>query len=70
MPAARPRALPAAAPVLVGSKVAFREDGFALVPAMTALFCASMIQIGTNYHNGVSITFVGQTRMVGWDLYV
>lgn len=50
--AARPRTLPAAvAPVLVGSACALHAGGFALVPAVTALLVALLLQIGTNFVN-------------------
>lgn len=50
--AARPRTLPAAVvPVMLGSALAVRDDGFALVPAMLCLGFAFLIQIGTNYAN-------------------
>jgi len=50
--AARPKTLPAAiAPVLVGSAVAASDGGFSLLPALLALLCALLIQIGTNLAN-------------------
>ncbi|WP_277555715.1 1,4-dihydroxy-2-naphthoate polyprenyltransferase [Halobaculum limi] len=50
--AARPQTLPAAlAPVLVGTGLAFRDDVFALLPALVALIGAALIQIGTNFAN-------------------
>jgi 1,4-dihydroxy-2-naphthoate octaprenyltransferase len=50
--ATRPRTLPAAvAPVLVGSALAWRVDGFQLVPALRCLAFALLIQIGTNFAN-------------------
>jgi 1,4-dihydroxy-2-naphthoate octaprenyltransferase len=54
MLAARPRTLTAAlVPVAVGSACAFRANGFALLPALAALFGAFAIQIGTNFANDV-----------------
>jgi len=50
--AARPRTLPAAAaPVLVGSAVAFREGAFRPLPALAALVGALLIQVATNLAN-------------------
>lgn len=50
--AARPKTLPAAViPVLVGSALAFRDGKFDIIPALVALFCAIVIQIGTNFAN-------------------
>ncbi len=50
--ASRPKTLAAAAvPVLVGTAVAYAHDAFALVPALVALVCAGLIQIGTNFAN-------------------
>jgi len=50
--AARPRTLPASiVPVLVGTGVAVSVDGFALFPALAALFGSIAIQIGTNFAN-------------------
>jgi 1,4-dihydroxy-2-naphthoate octaprenyltransferase len=52
--AARPRTLTAAlVPVAVGSACAHRVGGFALMPALAALFGAFLIQIGTNFANDV-----------------
>lgn len=52
--AARPKTLPAAAaPVIVGSAVAFYDDGFQLFPALAAFIAALFIQIGTNLANDV-----------------
>lgn len=52
--AARPRTLPAAAaPVIVGSAVAWHEGMFQLGPALAALAGALLIQIGTNLANDV-----------------
>lgn len=50
--AARPKTLPAAIiPVLVGSALAYNDDLFDFWPAFIALFCAIIIQIGTNFAN-------------------
>ncbi len=50
--ATRPKTLPAsAAPILVGSAVAWSEDVFSFLPALVALVCAMLIQIGTNLAN-------------------
>ncbi len=50
--ASRPKTLPAAVvPVLVGSAVAASEGAFVLLPAIVALLCALLIQIGTNLAN-------------------
>jgi 1,4-dihydroxy-2-naphthoate polyprenyltransferase len=52
--AARPATLGAAVvPVAVGSAVAAKLGGFALGPALAALFGAVAIQIGTNFVNDV-----------------
>ena len=52
MLASRPKTLPAAVvPVVVGSAVAGAEGVFAPFPAIVALFCALLIQIGTNLAN-------------------
>ena len=52
MLAARPRTLPAAVtPVLVGSALAWSDGEFALFPALAALLCALLIQVGTNLAN-------------------
>ncbi|PLX30537.1 MAG: 1,4-dihydroxy-2-naphthoate polyprenyltransferase [Ignavibacteria bacterium] len=50
--AARPKTLPAAVvPVLVGSAVAAAHGLFAWLPALVALVCALLIQVGTNFAN-------------------
>lgn len=50
--ASRPKTLPAAVmPVLIGSAVAFHDSAFTPGPALAALFCALLIQIGTNFAN-------------------
>jgi 1,4-dihydroxy-2-naphthoate octaprenyltransferase len=52
--AARPRTLPAAAaPVIVGSAVAYWEGGFVFWPALAALLAALLLQIGANLANDV-----------------
>ncbi len=50
--ASRPKTLPAAAaPVIMGSAMAFHDGGFHLPAALAALLGALLIQIGTNYAN-------------------
>ena len=50
--ASRPKTLPAAVvPVLVGSVVAAGDGAFVPLPAVVALVCALLIQIGTNLAN-------------------
>lgn len=50
--AARPKTLPAAAaPVIIGSALAFSDQGFHLFSALAALCAALFIQIGTNLAN-------------------
>lgn len=50
--AARPKTLPAAAaPVIIGTALAFSDNGFHLLSALAALFGALFIQIGTNLAN-------------------
>jgi 1,4-dihydroxy-2-naphthoate octaprenyltransferase len=50
--AARPQTLPAAAaPVVVGTGLAFGEGVFAPLPALAALLGAALIQVGTNFAN-------------------
>lgn len=50
--AARPRTLPAAAaPVLVGTALAWHVGGFRLLPALAALAGALLIQVATNLAN-------------------
>ena len=61
--ASRPKTLPAAAaPVIVGSAVAFWQHSFVLLPALVTLFTALLLQIGANlandvfdYHRGVDV---------------
>ena len=69
--AARPKTLPAAtAPVIVGCALAVGDGAFALLPSLTALLGAILIQIGTNYANDYydfvkgtdTATRVGPTR--------
>jgi len=50
--AARPHTLPAAAaPVLVGTALAYHDGVFAPLPALAALLGAALIQVGTNFAN-------------------
>lgn len=50
--ASRPKTLPAAMmPVLVGSALALHDGVFSPGPALAALICALLIQIGTNFSN-------------------
>jgi len=50
--AARPKTLPAAIiPVLTGSALAYHDNLFDLIPAVIALICAMLIQVGTNFAN-------------------
>jgi 1,4-dihydroxy-2-naphthoate octaprenyltransferase len=50
--AARPQTLPAgAAPVILGTALAFYEGAFAPFPALAALLGALLIQVGTNFAN-------------------
>lgn len=52
--AIRPRTLPAAAaPVIVGSALAFYDDAFQFLPALAALLGALLLQIGANLANDV-----------------
>jgi 1,4-dihydroxy-2-naphthoate polyprenyltransferase len=52
--AARPKTLPAAAaPVIVGSSLAFRDGLFNPLPALAALLAALLLQIGANLANDV-----------------
>ncbi len=52
--AIRPRTLPAAAaPVLVGSALAFYQNAFQFFPALAALLGALLLQIGANLANDV-----------------
>ena len=50
--AIRPKTLPAAvAPVLVGTALAWTDGVFSPFPALAALTCALLIQVGTNLAN-------------------
>ena len=50
--AARPKTLPAAImPVLIGTAVAYHQGVFSFLPALAAMLCALLIQVGTNYSN-------------------
>ncbi|MBW2093188.1 MAG: 1,4-dihydroxy-2-naphthoate polyprenyltransferase [Deltaproteobacteria bacterium] len=50
--AIRPRTLPAAiSPVVVGMALALEDQAFQLFPAMAALMCALLLQIGVNLAN-------------------
>ena len=50
--AARPKTLTAAlAPVVVGTALAAHDGVLAPWPALAALVCASLIQVGTNFAN-------------------
>ncbi|HHY60390.1 MAG TPA: 1,4-dihydroxy-2-naphthoate polyprenyltransferase [Clostridia bacterium] len=52
--ASRPKTLPAAsAPVIVGTALALGDGTFRFGPALAALICALLIQIGTNFANDV-----------------
>lgn len=52
--AIRPRTLPAAAaPVIVGSALAFHDNAFQFFPALAALLGALLLQIGANLANDV-----------------
>ena len=50
--AGRPKTLPAAVmPVVIGTALALHDSMFRAGPAVAALICALLIQIGTNYAN-------------------
>ncbi|HAC14898.1 MAG TPA: 1,4-dihydroxy-2-naphthoate octaprenyltransferase [Bacteroidetes bacterium] len=50
--AARLKTLPAAViPVIIGCSIAWNDGYFDLVPALVAMICALLIQIGTNFAN-------------------
>lgn len=52
--AARPRTLPAAAaPVIIGTAIAYYDGVFRLLPALGALVGALLLQIGANFANDV-----------------
>ena len=69
--AIRPRTLPAAvAPIVVGTAVAMREDGFHALAALVALVVALLLQIAANLANdvfdfrrGADRTRLGPTRV-------
>ncbi len=73
---ARPRTLPAAvAPVLVGSAIAYFEQGFRFGIALLALVVALSFQVGVNYSNdysdgirGTDDVRIGPIRLVGQGL--
>lgn len=73
---ARPKTLPAAmAPVLVGSAIAFWEDGFEPIIALLAMIVALSLQVGVNYANdysdgirGTDDSRIGPVRLVGQGL--
>ena len=50
--AARPKTLAAAiVPVMVGAGLAYQQETLLWLPSLVALFCAVMIQVGTNFAN-------------------
>jgi len=52
--AARPRTLPAAAaPVIIGSAIAYADGSFRLLPGLGTLAAALLLQIGANFANDV-----------------
>lgn len=53
MAARLPTLTAAAAPVAVGTAAAIRDDAFALLPALAALFGALCLQVGANFANDV-----------------
>ncbi|MBX3015312.1 MAG: 1,4-dihydroxy-2-naphthoate polyprenyltransferase [Caldilineaceae bacterium] len=58
--AARPKTLPAAVgPILVGAALALADDRFELLPALAALLCALLLQIGSNFANDYFDFFKG-----------
>lgn len=58
--AARPKTLPAAVgPILVGVALALADGVFALGPALAALLCALLLQIGSNFANDYFDFFKG-----------
>lgn len=73
---ARPLTLPAAvAPVLLGTAIAYFEDGLNLLIALFALVVSLALQIGVNYANdysdgvrGTDDVRVGPVRLVGQGL--
>jgi len=53
--AARPKTLPVAfAPIIVGSAMAWDDDGFHFLSMVIATLCATLITIGTNFCNDFS----------------
>lgn len=61
--AARPKTLPAAAaPVIVGTALAWRDHSFAHGPAIAALLAALLLQIGANLANDVFDFYRGADR--------
>ncbi len=61
--AARPRTLPAAAaPVIVGSALAYRDGFFQPWLALAALLTALLLQIGANLANDVFDYYRGMSR--------
>lgn len=73
---ARPLTLPAAiSPVLLGSAIAYYENGFNLIIALLALIIAVSLQVGVNYANdysdgirGTDDDRIGPVRLVGQGL--
>jgi len=58
--AARPKTLPAAVgPILVGTALALADDRFRWGPALAALLCALLLQIGSNFANDYFDFFKG-----------
>ncbi len=58
--AARPKTLPAAVgPVLVGAALAWADGFFQALPALAALLCAMLLQIGSNLANDYFDHFKG-----------
>jgi 1,4-dihydroxy-2-naphthoate octaprenyltransferase len=58
--AARPKTLPAAlSPVIVGTALAYADDGFAWLPALAAALGALLLQILSNFANDYSDFFRG-----------
>ena len=50
--AARPKTITAAStPVIIGASLSYLHDSFNLLVSLIALFCATLIQIGTNFAN-------------------
>lgn len=58
--AARPKTLPAAVgPILVGAALALADNVFQMGPAVAALLCALLLQIGSNFANDYFDFFKG-----------